>query len=145
MACRVAHTVCHVYRLLVVTPVYAVTHPTWLLVKIIRVLLTPVRVPLLLLLVIVYERGWNQVVRIFWWIYGTPRVVAVISYLDQWWYWCFPFGPTPPQEPVEILPDRVVPVDDRFVPDERASWSEPHRALALTSEPAWPGASPTFP
>ena len=56
----------------------------------------------------------------------------------------FLFGPTPPLDPVEILPDRVVPVDDRFVPDERDSWSEPRRSLALTSEPAWPGSSSTF-
>ena len=128
-----------------VTPSYAATHPTWILLKIIRVLLTPIRVPVLLLLVVVYERGWNQVVRVLWWIYGTPRVVAVISYLDQWWYWCFPFGPSPPLGPPETLPDRVVPVDDRFVPDERPIWSEPTRALALTSEPAWPGPHLTSP
>ena len=87
VALRVARFVYRVYRLLVVTPAYAVSHPAWLVVQILRILLTPIRVPFLLLLVIVYERGWNQVVWLVWWICGTPRVVTVISHLDEWWYW----------------------------------------------------------
>ena len=92
MACRVANTICasRVYRRLVLNPLYAVTHPTWILGKIIRVLLTPIRVPIFLLLVIAYERGWNQVVSLLWWVWGTPRVVASVSYLGQWWDWVFP-------------------------------------------------------
>ena len=139
VACRVAYTIDRVFYLVVSTPLYAATHPSWVLVKIIRLLFTPIRVPLLLLLVVVHERGWNQVVRILWWVYGTPRLVAIVNYFDQWWYWCFPIGPSPPLGSLETLPDRVVPVDDRFVPDERPIWSEPTRVLALTSEPEWPG------
>ena len=138
-ACKLVHIVVQAYRFLVVTPVYAVTHPVWLSLKILRLLFTTVRVPILFLLVILYERGWNQVVSFVWWVLGTPRVGAALSFLGQVWDWVFSTEPLSLPGPSNIQHDRAVFVSDRVAADERVAWSEPPRALALTSEPAWPG------
>ena len=56
-ALRVVHALFRIVYLVVFTPIYAASHPSWVVVKIVKLLFTPIRVPLLLLLVVVHERG----------------------------------------------------------------------------------------
>ena len=69
VALRVVRAFLRIGYLVISTPFYAASHPSWVVGKIAKLLLTPVRVPLILLLLVWSARGWDTVARILWWIY----------------------------------------------------------------------------